>query len=108
MHQKFNKILKALFSEFNSKYKIPAPDNSLKHRLYSTIPQNEKSQTFFTRNKLIIAFGITLVCILFIFLILPDKKEFKPTKKIVIADKLDPDHFKPTKVVTITAADQIQ
>ena len=107
MPKTIKKLLESCFNEFYSKHDIPTPDDNLKNRLYSTIPQKTKSYQFFTRNKIKIAFGIAIVCTILVLLITTDRNKFKTTRKIVIKDKMDPDHFKPTKVVTITKADQI-
>jgi len=105
MKNRLDKILK----ELQTDTKIPEPDENFKGRLYSTFPN---SDYHFFRNKLVkVSLGFAAICV-FIFTCIPfqnsGKDEWKPTKTIIIEDKMDPDYFKPTKVVTITEADQIK
>ena len=104
MKNKLDKILIELQKDSN----IPEPDENFKRRLYSTFPHRNYH---FLRNKLVkISLGFAVACILIITFIPfknAEKDEWKPTKTIIIEDKMDPNYFKPTKVVTITVADQI-
>ncbi len=96
--------------ELNNSVKIPDPEENFQRRIYATIPVKNYQ---FLKNKMLKFSLATVAILLLVFVNLPKENKqlsddyFKPTKTIIIEDKLNSDYFKPTKVVTITEADQL-